>query len=271
MFAGLQRYNKLPHNEAESEGGGPVRWHTNRPARWPYAAIAFLTLGWAFTAAYAYRSRTLETGLLHAYRNTPIPKEVFQPVKKVFMPDQRYIGQGPEVEAAWDSLVAGTCCSSFAFCARDANSNKAHDAVWIENPQQYGFDQGILAPFDHPNTPNPKPQDFYVISILHQLHCLNMVRFQYYKEVNTNDTSRQNDAHMWKLHVEHCWEYLRQAISCGGDLIIEGNSPIKVGKGHATSVTGWGVEHDCINIEALWDFQIGQEEKYNLTWQTIGS
>lgn len=72
---------------------------------------------------------------------------------------------------------------------------------------------------------------------------------------------------MWKVHVEHCFEYLRQGISCGGDLIIEGNSPIKVGKGHATSVTGWGVEHDCIDIDLLWQFQIQQEEKYNLTWQ----
>lgn len=37
--------------------------------------------------------------------------------------------------------------------------------------------------------------------------------------------------------------------------------------GHATSVTGWGVEHDCIDFELLRQFQIEQERKYNLTWQ----
>jgi len=54
----------------------------------------------------------------------------------------------------------------------DPNLPPGHDAVWIENPKQWGLPEGIVAPYDHPNTPNPKPQDFYVISILHQLHCL---------------------------------------------------------------------------------------------------
>ncbi|KAM7215687.1 protein of unknown function (DUF3328) domain containing protein [Rhypophila decipiens] len=226
------------------------------------AIIAVLALGWAATLiswsrwqAYSGPNH-LDNGPLHVYTNTPIPKEVFLPVKKVFEPDERYIGGGPEVEKHWDALVAG------------------HDAVWIENPSQWGLPEGIVAPYDHPNTPDPKPQDFYVISILHQLHCLNMVRFQYYQEKNKNriDTSspkaEPEESFKWKVHVEHCFEYLRQGISCGGDLIIEGNSPIKVGKGHATSVTGWGVEHDCINFELLRKFQIEQEGRYNQTWMT---
>ena len=52
------------------------------------------------------------------------------------------------------------------------SEDTGHDAVWIENPAQWGLGEGIVAPYDHPNTPDPKPQDFYVISILHQLHCL---------------------------------------------------------------------------------------------------
>ncbi|KAH7021012.1 uncharacterized protein B0I36DRAFT_333608 [Microdochium trichocladiopsis] len=162
------------------------------------------------------------------------------------------MGGGREADIAWDGLVAG------------------HDAVWIENPKQWGLGEGIVAPYDHPNTPVPKPQDFYVISILHQLHCLNMIRFQYYQEKDHRShkvTEDQETSFKWKVHVEHCFEYLRQGISCGGDLIIEGNSPIKVGQGHATSVTGWGVEHDCIDFDLLRRFQIEQEAKYNLTWQ----
>lgn len=94
-----------------------------------------------------------------------------------------------------------------------------------------------------------------------------MVRYQYYEEKGRVDHNADDiERKMWKVHVEHCFEYLRQAIQCGGDLIIEGNSPIKVGKGHATSVTGWGVEHDCINFEKLREFQIEQEAKYNQTW-----
>ncbi|KAL0467405.1 hypothetical protein QR685DRAFT_556092 [Neurospora intermedia] len=228
-------------------------------------AVAFLCLGWLTTVAFWYKTAPRNNGPLHVYSNTPIPKGVFIPVKKVFQPDERYIGGSAEVEREWDKLVAG------------------HDAVWIENPKKWGLPQGIVAPYDHPNTPVPKPQDFYVISILHQLHCLNMIRYQYYVEKNKNSkpgmTMRKRDSldeelgpdpdedFKWKVHVEHCFEYLRQGISCGGDLIIEGNSPIKVGKGHATSVTGWGVEHDCIDFDKLRQFQIEQEAKYNQTWQ----
>ncbi|KKY18661.1 hypothetical protein UCDDS831_g05943 [Diplodia seriata] len=213
---------------------------------WQYVCIATLALGWAATVAYGYQTRPRANGSLHVYTNTPIPKEVFKPVKRVFEKDERYIGDGQDVNHNWDKLVA----------------------VWIEKPSQWGLPEGIVAPYEHPNTPDPKPQDFYVISILHQLHCLNMVRFQYYQEKNRVDTSADPDAFKWKVHVEHCFEYLRQGISCGGDLIIEGSSPINVGAGHATSVTGWGVEHECIDFERLRRFQIDQEAKYNQTWQT---
>ncbi|KAK3681698.1 hypothetical protein B0T22DRAFT_300091 [Podospora appendiculata] len=250
-----QRYGPVHSDEEEEvlDNPSPARTTTgasDRYARILLVVVTLLSLGWATTLVCWYKATSpQDNGPLHVYHNTPIPREVFVPVKKVFEPDERYVGGGPEVEKHWDQLVAG------------------HDAVWIENPSQWGLPQGILAPFDHPNTPDPKPQDFYVISILHQLHCLNMIRFQYYQEKNRADMSASPDAFKWKVHVEHCFEYLRVGISCGGDLIIEGNSPIKVGEGHATSVTGWGVEHDCINFERLREFQIEQEAKYNATWQ----
>lgn len=201
-------------------------------------------------------------------------------------------------------------------CVSCFSSVAGHDALWVEDPDKYGLGEGIVAPFNHPNTPIPKPQNFYVISLLHQLHCLvcdlfpfpffllflflfqfyfsfhfvlafltsipgfpptgtvtdpfsffpsqNIVRYQYYVEKFGDENA---EPVKWKVHVEHCFEYLRQAISCGGDLIIEGESPIRVGTGHATSVTGWGVEHDCINFNKLLEFQKLQEARYNQTWQ----
>ncbi|KAI8626508.1 hypothetical protein F5Y19DRAFT_218600 [Xylariaceae sp. FL1651] len=251
MSVSSMKYNPIPDDEV-NHLASPVVLHPRRSPwlSWRSFFIAVLSVGWLGTAVAWRQSRTWTNGPLHVYTNTPIPKAVFQPVKKVFKDDERYKGGTPEADAAWDALVA------------------AHDAVWIENPAHWGLGQGIVAPYDHPNTPDPKPQDFYVISILHQLHCLNMVRFQYYQEKNRVDTSADPDAFKWKVHVEHCFEYLRQGISCGGDLIIEGNSPILVGHGHATSVTGWGVEHDCIDFDRLRQFQIEQEAKYNRTWQT---
>jgi hypothetical protein len=72
----------------------------------------------------------------------------------------------------------------------------------------------------------------------------------------------------WDAHVDHCFEYLRQAISCGSGFSIEGHSPLIVDReeGKASTVTGWGIEHNCINFEALRAFQIEQERVYNTTW-----
>lgn len=90
-----------------------------------------------------------------------------------------------------------------------------------------------------------------------------MVRVQYWEAKKGVDPLSDPDSAKWVVHVDHCYEYLRQAISCGGDLTIEGSSPL----GKATSVTGWGVEHDCINFEVLRQYQFEQERLYNLTWQ----
>ncbi|KAK3313637.1 hypothetical protein B0H66DRAFT_484233 [Apodospora peruviana] len=260
-----KRYGPVLHDEDDEEKDGQTQKNTTAPtmvleshartARILLAAVAFLSLGWAATLIGWYKTASgisLDNGPLHVYQNTPIPKEVFLSVKKVFEPDERYVGGDHQANRHWDALVAG------------------HDAVWIENPSKWGLPQGIVAPYDHPNTPVPKPQDFYVISILHQLHCLVSTTKNGRRAKNrVNDTPADaEETFKWRVHVEHCFEYLRQGISCGGDLIIEGNSPIKVGAGHATSVTGWGVEHDCIDFDLLRKFQIDQEAKYNETWRS---
>ncbi|KAH7032168.1 hypothetical protein B0J12DRAFT_713740 [Macrophomina phaseolina] len=215
-----------------------------------YFLVAFLALGWLLTAAYSYHDRPLLNRPLRTYRESPIPQEVLNPVKKVFYPDERYICKTnpcPEVNHEWDKLVAG------------------HDNLWVEDPERWNLGPGTPAPWKHPNM--PKEEKFYVISILHQLHCLNMVRFWYYEMKHGVNTSTVRGADKWDEHLDHCWEYLRLGISCGGDLMIEPYSP---SPSDATLITGWGVEHECIDFERLRQYQIEQERKYNETWQTPG-
>lgn len=80
--------------------------------------------------------------------------------------------------------------------------------------------------------------------------------------------STTEGADLLAVHVGHCFEYLRQAISCGGgDIILEGYSPLTNGTAVATSISGWGREHKCsVNFNDLAQYQIDQEAKYNLTW-----
>lgn len=163
------QYGPVRSDDSSSQEKGTTHTPTvvveSRTSKILIIACSLLCLGWATTLVCWYTTSThsngdsltksmADNGPLHVYHNTPIPKEVFIPVKKVFEVEEKYVGGGPEVEKEWDKLVAG------------------HDAVWIENPKQWGLGEGIVAPYDHPNTPVPKPQDFYVISILHQLHCL---------------------------------------------------------------------------------------------------
>lgn len=103
--------NNKYHQVALDEDGGkeesPRIVYTKRPNTALYLCISFLALGWAATAFYIYSTKFESNGLLHVYHNTPIPKGVFSPVKKVFNRDERYIGWSDEVNRNWDALVAG--------------------------------------------------------------------------------------------------------------------------------------------------------------------
>ena len=41
-------------------------------------------------------------------------------------------------------------------------------------------------------------------------------------------------------HIGHCFDYLRQAIQCAGDMTLEPAMP-----GDEGAVDGWGVLHQC--------------------------
>lgn len=95
-----------------------------------------------------------------------------------------------------------------------------------------------------------------------------MIRWHWWGAVMGDSMSEIEDANLFAVHVGHCFEYLRQAITCGGgDIILEGYSPLTNGTSVSNSVSGWGREHKCINFQALAEYQIDQEAKYNLTWQ----
>lgn len=47
------------------------------------------------------------------------------------------------------------------------------DTIYLGNPEQYNLGKGIKAPFEHPLSEGQALSDkFYIISNLHQLHCI---------------------------------------------------------------------------------------------------
>lgn len=54
----------------------------------------------------------------------------------------------------------------------------------------------------------------------------------------------EKQEHAHGVHVGHCFDYLRQAIQCAGDLTLEPSAQSSTGKVLGT-VDGWGATHMC--------------------------
>ncbi|KAL0630883.1 hypothetical protein Q9L58_010269 [Maublancomyces gigas] len=81
--------------------------------------------------------------------------------------------------------------------------------------------------------------DVYGISMFHQLHCLNFLRFAYYPEGIT--TMPPQDI---IFHRDHCLDYIRQAIMCHGDTTFEILTSV--------GVNGMGATHTCRDFDKIW-------------------
>jgi Mycotoxin biosynthesis protein UstYa len=184
---------------------------------------------------------------------SPIPPKVLTPtVPTIFAPDDRYIGSSVAAHRAWAHLL------------------RNHETVYVPTPSAYGLERGFPPEFSslHP-TPGSAPDErFYRISNIHQLHCVNAVRIRYFELLENNPAPGYDPAD-WAAHVDHCFEYLRLSVMCGDTLMMEGGSP----RGSPPewrvdawgNPLGWGNRRECIDWEALVDWQGDMAAEYNRT------
>ncbi|KAF2197122.1 hypothetical protein GQ43DRAFT_496994, partial [Delitschia confertaspora ATCC 74209] len=129
----------------------------------------------------------------------------------------------PESEAAWQSLI----------------------------PEGRGFiTHPILAP--HGKS----------IAVFHELHCLHGIQIAYYTALHNlslhsstysskdNGTSADNfllslGARTHLSHIQHCFDYVRQALLCAADTNLEEPDP-ETGK-----TNGWGITRRCKDYKAV--------------------
>lgn len=81
----------------------------------------------------------------------------------------------------------------------------------------------------------------YGISMFHQIHCLVTIR----TAIRTRTFNDQ--------HLDHCLDYLRQAIMCTGDTTLEKVIIDDDGKFKA-EIDGWGTVHECRSWHMLFEF-----------------
>ncbi|KAI9833745.1 MAG: hypothetical protein M1819_003478 [Sarea resinae] len=254
----------------DPEGDYGLKRRRNPYRYFQYLGLCLLGLGWIVAFVLILRHP-----LADPHPNSPLPRELYNTVKRTFHMDGRYVGPSEMANDYWQGLIAGRHSPRLNNIGNSSRLltrryRKGHDVLYVsdDDKERYGLPQGMLSPFLHPNR-DPAPQNFYVLSVMHQMHCLNHVRAHYW-QLKTGGPSHPNYTEAkWDVHIDHCFEYLRQSTLCGHAIFeIEGYTPLFVeGEGVATTVSGWGLEHTCIDYDAIYNYQVNQEKEYNRTWQ----
>lgn len=124
----------------------------------------------------------------------------------------------------------------------------------IENPSDYG-----LAPSEEGISGSGIKGQIYAVSTFHQMHCLRLMRYSWYEALNRGSDVLNNytgipnapPSHALGPHIDHCFDFIRQAIECSPDYALEpfvGSDGVTPTKGASS---GWGTTHYCRNFDAL--------------------
>lgn len=202
------------------------------PARLHFLAVALGYIG-LFIGGYALFELS---GRRHDSRlqDQFIPTPTFS---RIFLQDPRFVNSDPhdgfwnfdgnflEPSTPWDEIFPG---------------------AWIEisHPAKYGLKGGL--PMNKFYYDNVSPEsEAYVPSVFHQIHCVGEIKHAFIQL----QQGRALPAHE---HIDHCIEYLRQAVMCSGDLTLE--RPSYIGDTTWTRPNGWGVKHQCRDLSNLYSF-----------------
>jgi len=204
----------------------------SRPAKVHFLAVALGFIG-LFLGGYA-------TFGLGFYRHDSKLQDQFIPTptySRSFEQDPRFVNSDPhdgfwnfegnsfEPATPWDEIFAG---------------------AWIEiaHPTKYGLKGGLPMNKFYYNNASPE-SEAYVPSVFHQIHCVGEIKHAFIQLQNGKALSAHE-------HINHCVEYLRQAVMCSGDLTLE--KPGYIGDTSWTRPNGWGVVHQCRDLSDLYAF-----------------
>jgi hypothetical protein len=124
------------------------------------------------------------------------------------------------------------------------------DKLWME---LLGETKGFVK-FDDPQGKHDLPLGIlnadgtqnYGIAVFHQLHCLLLIRNQYFQlldgSLNLTNYRLGKDGILEAevKHIQHCYDYIRQGIMCAGDMTVEWPENPNV-----RDVDGEFVPHQC--------------------------
>ncbi|KAF4999672.1 hypothetical protein FDECE_11426 [Fusarium decemcellulare] len=98
---------------------------------------------------------------------------------------------------------------------------------------------------------------FYSVSWTHQLHCLGLIKDAMWDLLRSRGEiltplaldAASDDADTIRLeHVNHCFDYLHQSVTCCADMTIESRALDDKDEPH---INGYGSVHQCKDLEAV--------------------
>ncbi|PHH93028.1 hypothetical protein CDD83_2138 [Cordyceps sp. RAO-2017] len=172
-----------------------------------------------------------------------VPKEI-----RVFRQNNTFTEPpNPENDRAWNELLpvsAMTCSLAFADTFRRRRNTPlimrkpGRGFVYVENGAKYGLEPGIAT----------DKGEIYSVSMYHQIHCLGLVRRNYWRLIHgvingTDEVAEFARKELNGSHTAHCFDYFRQGFECSADMSLEW--PLTSASGKRLQVDGDGIPHVC--------------------------
>ncbi|KAA1469634.1 hypothetical protein DENSPDRAFT_835274 [Dentipellis sp. KUC8613] len=138
----------------------------------------------------------------------------------------------------------------------------AMNAEWLDD-QVYGpyadDDWASLFPRSNGWVALGPNQEMYVLSMFHQLHCLDALRYGYVT-AKAGTLQFPGNGTGVEHHVNHCLTYLKEMLLCAGDTTLETSMPVTNAKGEIDhGATGNNIVHRCRDWTQIRDYL---EENY---------
>ncbi|MCJ1445952.1 MAG: hypothetical protein MMC23_006457 [Stictis urceolatum] len=166
----------------------------------------------------------------------PMPDFPTEPVR--FMAQDAYaMGSMPESDQLWEAMIP-----------------RHNGVIEIESPKDYGLGNG------HPGSTNNSM--VYIPTWAHSLHCLKMIRMEFWSLINQESdlvgSDPRGDNLSWQAqfvirHINHCFDYHRQQILCASETTLEAEAP-RERESDPHHINGMGSWHMCRNHQSVLDW-----------------
>lgn len=160
-----------------------------------------------------------------------------------------FVGNGDDVDAAWDEISASMFSNSvFGYMYNSTNPILVGDTmISREEMIKLGLDPDTSLAITDPR--DGKPGYRVAVEVFHQLHCLNLLRQNIYKDYYSplgGDTSAA--AEDLQGHLDHCIDALRQFVMCQGDIgVFSFHYPLNDGD----PWPNYSTPHTCRNFDSI--------------------